>query len=253
MFGDYGIYSYYIDMGLLNFITKGVRVEKREPQTSSRTVDLVQSHEESLSAELNTPFSNYEIPAMPNMQGQPIQPEYAQPVQSQYGQPQYAQQLPPQYTPHVASQPPVPSQSQIAGGILFENRVPEPTVWANQQFDHGGQSSHGYQSSQPNPTQALQSHVVPNLNTGVFNNEERTTGGERNILVVVPVTNQDVTMITKNLQVGEACIINLSPMELADARRRLDFLSGVISALGGTIKAIDEKKFILTPPGLGVR
>ena len=79
------------------------------------------------------------------------------------------------------------------------------------------------------------------------------TLGNRNILVLTPYTNQDVTNIVQNLTNGEACVINLEPIPVADAQRRLDFLSGVICAIGGTIKPLDQNKYILTPQGLGVK
>ena len=83
--------------------------------------------------------------------------------------------------------------------------------------------------------------------------ERELSGGGRNILVIVPKSNQDVTHIVQNLQNGEACVINLENIPQEEAQRRLDFLSGVICALGGTIRGLDDKKYILTPQGLGVR
>ena len=92
------------------------------------------------------------------------------------------------------------------------------------------------------------------LNTGAFGDHlSGATYGTRNILVIAPSTNQDVTNIVQNLQNGEACVINLENIPLADAQRRLDFLSGVICAMSGNIKALDKNKYILTPQGLGVR
>ncbi|MCL2587359.1 MAG: cell division protein SepF [Firmicutes bacterium] len=99
----------------------------------------------------------------------------------------------------------------------------------------------------PTPEQPPQSNF---LFSGTL---EGQTLGTRNVLVVTPHTNAEVTQIVQNLQRGEACVVNLEHIDEADARRRLDFLSGVICAIGGTIKGIDEKKFILTPQGLGVR
>ena len=77
--------------------------------------------------------------------------------------------------------------------------------------------------------------------------------GNRNILVTTPNTNQDVTNIVMNLQNNEACVINLENIPTADAQRRLDFLSGVICAMNGSIKPLDAYKYILTPQGMGVQ
>lgn len=79
------------------------------------------------------------------------------------------------------------------------------------------------------------------------------TYGNRNILIVVPKTVADTTNIVTHLRTGEACIVNLMGLPTEDAQRRLDFLSGVVCAINGTIKAIDENKYILTPNGVGVK
>ena len=161
-------------MGLLNFITKGVRVEKK--QSKRNTVVEVPNH------------------------------GIFEHVQPHEGYPETIQQ-----EANVGLQNGTsvfydsPAASPLSGGGQFERELSGPTL------------------------------------------------GGRNILVVVPRTNEDVTHIVQNLQNGEACVINLENIEKADAQRRLDFLSGVICALGGTIRALDEKKYILTPQGLGVR
>jgi len=75
----------------------------------------------------------------------------------------------------------------------------------------------------------------------------------RNILVSIPNTDADITKIVQNLQNGEACVACLETIPLHEAQRRLDFLSGVVCAMKGKIEALDQYKYILTPPGLGVR
>jgi len=77
--------------------------------------------------------------------------------------------------------------------------------------------------------------------------------GNRTILVVTPSTNQDVNNIVANLQNNEACVIDFEQIPLADAQRRLDFLSGVICAINGSIRPLDKHKYILTPHGMSVK
>lgn len=103
----------------------------------------------------------------------------------------------------------------------------------------------------PAPTPIFSTMQPVNSNfTGVFGG---ATLGNRSILVVTPRANTDVTSIVANLQNGEACIITLDGMSTADAQRRLDFLSGVVCAIGGTIRPLDNAKYVLTPSGLGVK
>ena len=79
------------------------------------------------------------------------------------------------------------------------------------------------------------------------------TLGNRNILVVAPKSEKDVQHIVENLSHGEACIVNFEGMPVADAQRRLDFLSGVVCAIGGSIKQLDPNKYILTPNTMGIK
>ena len=80
-----------------------------------------------------------------------------------------------------------------------------------------------------------------------------STLGHRNVLVIVPRTQEAVTEVVKNLQAGEVCIINLEPLPKEEATRRLDVLTGVVCTIGGHMHALDEFKYVLTPQGLGVR
>lgn len=79
------------------------------------------------------------------------------------------------------------------------------------------------------------------------------THGNRNILVVTPSSNTEVTEVVANLTNGEACIICLEGLDVTDAQRRLDFLSGVVCAMNGSIKRLNANTYVLTPRGIGVR
>jgi FtsZ-interacting cell division protein YlmF len=77
--------------------------------------------------------------------------------------------------------------------------------------------------------------------------------GNRNILVITPRSNQEVNVIVEHLRTGEACIVCLDGIPIAEAQRRIDFLSGVVCALNGIIRSLDANKYVLTPSGVGVR
>jgi len=79
------------------------------------------------------------------------------------------------------------------------------------------------------------------------------TLGNRNILVVAPRSEKDVSMIVENLGHGDPCIVNFEGMPVSEAQRRLDFLSGVVCAIGGTIKPIDANKYVITPNMMGIK
>lgn len=103
------------------------------------------------------------------------------------------------------------------------------------------------------PTQSLNnSAVFSNYSTAFESALAGNAIGNRNILVVAPNSNGDVSNIVTNLQAGEACVIDLENMPVEFAQRRLDFLSGVISALNGQIRPLNTHQYILTPDGMGV-
>ena len=171
-------------MGLFNWISKGVRVEKRVPKTRSQeaVMDL-----QSLSAE------------------------------------------------NLAPQQGVQDLSGInIASILFENT--ERQVNQTYSYDPNAPFSGG---------QHYQQFGASALGGQTYNN--------RNILVVTPSSNAEVTEVVTNLRNGDACIICLEGLDITDAQRRLDFLSGVICAMNGSIKRLNANTYILTPTGIGVR
>ena len=113
-----------------------------------------------------------------------------------------------------------------------------------------------YEPQHLNNAPAFKYNAQPSVSQS-HNTFQTAIGGtalnNRNILVITPHTNADVTRIVENLQRSEACVIDLEQIPVADAQRRLDFLSGVICAIDGAIQPLDAHKYILTPQGLGVR
>ncbi len=47
-------------------------------------------------------------------------------------------------------------------------------------------------------------------------------------------------------------IVNLSEMDYADARRMIDFVSGLVFVVHGTLDRVTKRVFILAPPGVQV-
>ena len=127
---------------------------------------------------------------------------------------------------------PVSESARNAASILFERS--ENTLFNGQSSSIG--STPQYANSQ-NFSSALNGQ----------------TYGNRNILVITPRTNVEVTQVVSNLQNGDACIVCLEGLDATDAQRRLDFLSGVICAMNGSIKRLNPNTYILTPSGIGVR
>ncbi|MDR0975369.1 MAG: cell division protein SepF [Christensenellaceae bacterium] len=79
------------------------------------------------------------------------------------------------------------------------------------------------------------------------------TLANRAVLVKKLQNGQDMKETVDNLRQGDPCVVFLDGVETALAQRYVDFLSGVIVALNGTIKQLDEEKYLLTPNGLGIK
>jgi FtsZ-interacting cell division protein YlmF len=79
------------------------------------------------------------------------------------------------------------------------------------------------------------------------------TLGNRHIMVIQPKCDSDVIGIVEHLKTNEAVIVNFEGIPTAETQRRIDFLSGVACGLGGTIRPLDNHKYIITPSGIGVR
>jgi cell division inhibitor SepF len=72
------------------------------------------------------------------------------------------------------------------------------------------------------------------------------------ILTVHPRQYKDAQLIAENFRVGVPVIINLSQMSEPDARRLIDFASGLSQGLYGKIERVTSKVFLLSPEHVAV-
>ena len=82
---------------------------------------------------------------------------------------------------------------------------------------------------------------------------DRTAPSEMNeILTVHPRQYKDAQAIAESFREGVPVIINLSQMTEADARRLIDFASGLSQGLYGKIERVTNKVFLLSPAHVAV-
>ena len=67
-----------------------------------------------------------------------------------------------------------------------------------------------------------------------------------------PKQYRDAQVIAENFREGIPVIINLSQMSDADARRLIDFASGLSLGLYGRIERVTSKVFLLSPENVAV-
>ncbi|WP_210481663.1 cell division protein SepF [Naasia sp. SYSU D00948] len=72
------------------------------------------------------------------------------------------------------------------------------------------------------------------------------------ILTVHPRQYKDAQAIAESFREGVPVIINLSQMTEADARRLIDFASGLSQGLYGKIERVTNKVFLLSPAHVAV-
>lgn len=76
--------------------------------------------------------------------------------------------------------------------------------------------------------------------------------GGKNMLIYSPKDNKDIKVIVECLRRREAVIVNLAQIKAVDADRILQFLSGAVYALKGSIKRLQGDLFLITPEGVNI-
>ncbi|MCK3770507.1 cell division protein SepF [Microbacterium aerolatum] len=79
-----------------------------------------------------------------------------------------------------------------------------------------------------------------------------SAGAVNEILTVHPKQYRDAQLIAESFREGVPVIINLSQMSDADARRLIDFASGLSLGLYGRIERVTSKVFLLSPENIAI-
>lgn len=102
-----------------------------------------------------------------------------------------------------------------------------------------------HQSPQSVPATATRAPVTPLRRAPVQKNVSPAEMNE--ILTVHPRQYKDAQIIAESFRDGIPVIINLSQMSEPDARRLIDFASGLSQGLYGKIERVTSKVFLLSP------
>lgn len=90
-------------------------------------------------------------------------------------------------------------------------------------------------------TQTVSSNTASNFNFGIQSNS--------NIIMVEPKSMSEIQQVVDYLKEGQTVAVNLQGLSSADMERILDFLSGAIYGLNGSIHRWHEDLFLLAPEG----
>ena len=95
---------------------------------------------------------------------------------------------------------------------------------------------------------------------GEFNGEENeidtaslsSNGMAKNLIIYAPKDNNDIRLLVECLRRQEACIVNLGKLNASDADKILQFISGAVYALKGSIKRLQGDLFLMVPEGINI-
>jgi len=74
----------------------------------------------------------------------------------------------------------------------------------------------------------------------------------KNLIIYAPKDNKDIKVLVECLRRKEACIVNLGLIKASDADKILQFLSGAVYALKGSIKRLQGDLFLMAPEGINI-
>jgi len=92
-------------------------------------------------------------------------------------------------------------------------------------------------------------NVAPSQNSYAGFADNLNIGVEQNLIVFEPKSHKDVQMAVDYLRQSQSVLMNLAGLDGEDVGRILDFLSGAIYGLNGSILRYQQDSFILMPEG----
>lgn len=134
--------------------------------------------------------------------------------------------------------------NSLMKGMGFESKEPQPKKVEDKSnekysnFDNGLAGSFAVNDFKPNEQNTAQ---FPGLSAG-FNN----------LIIYSPKDNNDIKILIECLRRKEACIVNLAQLKASDADKILQFLSGAVYALKGSIKRLQGDLFLMAPEGINI-
>jgi len=93
--------------------------------------------------------------------------------------------------------------------------------------------------------------VRPQVNSATLPGISTSAGLDR-IVTLRPRFYNEARTVGEHFRQGYPVIINLSEMDDSERKRIIDFASGLVFGLSGSIERVDSKVFLLSPPNVTV-
>lgn len=101
-----------------------------------------------------------------------------------------------------------------------------------------------------NESKANKSSKVSNFSVNKKKAANNNYGME--IKSIRPTTIEEASLITDQLLDGNSVIINVTNVDVTSARQILDFTSGSVYALKGTLRKVTDSIFVAVPAGVNI-
>lgn len=85
-----------------------------------------------------------------------------------------------------------------------------------------------------------------------FAPQAESLGAMGGVVINSPTTYEDVQLLIDHLKMQEQVIVDFSTVNQTSVYRILDFMSGAIYALGGSIQQITKNIFLFAPKGVSI-
>ena len=93
---------------------------------------------------------------------------------------------------------------------------------------------------------------TPAAGTGFSGNVVSMSGNKQEVVLFHPANFNDTSKAADHLRNKKAVIVNMENVDKAMARRVVDFLSGCVYSLGGTVKKIAQSAYLFCPRNVEV-
>lgn len=94
--------------------------------------------------------------------------------------------------------------------------------------------------------------VKRNVSQESYRNKKASAPSDTKMVLFEPRSFDEAEEIARHLKQKRACVVNLHRLQRDYAQRTIDFLTGTVFALNGTIQKIAHNTILLTPSSIGV-
>ncbi|MBQ7466552.1 MAG: cell division protein SepF [Clostridia bacterium] len=136
-------------------------------------------------------------------------------------------------------------QESFSGGLEERPEISETTFSSSQMPTQSSEYEY-------NPSYGQAQQSFGGYDGNMYSQTSMSNYGNKNIIFFYPKSYSEVQKLIDYLKNGESVMLNLDGISDAEAQRMLDFSSGAVYAVNGSIKRVAGNIFLLTPEGLGI-